>query len=207
MIIWHNLKYTFISKWSSKTFVNVEKNRNSDNGILFIFISLAVFTATIISFILDQKSDNFLIHIIVWILSFFVYFLIFKSKIIQSLHIIRNKIRKSTGWSPMIKLINGLCWAAPFGLGALIPSMHEYLILAGIGLGNLSTFIIFMVNNKIKNMDQLIVGLISLMSIGIIILLYNYDIIVKSSGDFLARILISVAYGIGGIYSSILKTE
>jgi len=107
----------------------------------------------------------------------------------------------------MIKLINGLCWAAPFGLGALIPSMHEYLILAGIGLGNLSTFIIFMVNNKIKNTDQLIVGLISLMSIGIIILLYNYDIIVKSSGDFLARILISVAYGIGGIYSSTIKTE
>jgi hypothetical protein len=104
-------------------------------------------------------------------------------------------------------LINGLCWAAPFGLGALIPSIHEYLILAGIGLGNLSTFIIFMVNNKIKNIDQLIVGIISLMSIGIIILLYNYDIIVKSSGDFLARILISVAYGIGGIYSSILKTE
>ena len=45
------------------------------------------------------------------------------------------------------------------------------------------------------------------MSIGIIILLYNYDIIVKSSGDFLARILISVAYGIGGIYSSTIKTE
>jgi hypothetical protein len=104
-------------------------------------------------------------------------------------------------------LINGLCWAAPFGLGAIIPSYHEYLILAGIGLGNLSTFIIFMINNKIKNMDQFIVGLISLMSIGIIILLYNDNIITKSSGDFLARILISVAYGIGGIYSSIVKTE
>ena len=187
--------------------MNIEKNRNSGNGILFIFISLAVFSATIISYIIDQKVDNFIIHIIVWILCFFVYFLIFKSKIIQSLHIIRNKIRKSTGWSPIMKLINGLCWAAPFGLGALIPSIHEYLILAGIGLGNLSTFIIFMVNDKIKNMDQFIVGLISIISIGIIILLYNYDIIAKASGDFLARILISVAYGIGGIYSSTMKTE
>jgi hypothetical protein len=45
------------------------------------------------------------------------------------------------------------------------------------------------------------------MSIGIIILLYNDNIIAKSSGDFLARILISVAYGIGGIYSSMVKTE
>jgi hypothetical protein len=157
-------KYTFISKESSKTSVDLEKNRNSDNGILFIFISLAVFSATIISYIIDLKVDYFFIHILVWILCFFIYFLIFKSKIIQSLHIIRNKIRKSTGWSPMMKLINGLCWAAPFGLGALIPSIHEYLILAGIGLGNLS-------------------------------------------GDFLARILISVAYGIGGIYSSAVKTE
>ena len=200
-------KYTFISKESSKTSVDLEKNRNSDNGILFIFISLAVFSATIISYIIDLKVDYFFIHILVWILCFFIYFLIFKSKIIQSLHIIRNKIRKSTGWSPMMKLINGLCWAAPFGLGALIPSIHEYLILAGIGLGNLSTFIIFMVNDKIKNTDQFIVGFISIMSIGIIIFLYNDDIIAKSSGDFLARILISVAYGIGGIYSSVVKTE
>ena len=107
----------------------------------------------------------------------------------------------------MMKLINGLCWAAPFGLGALIPSIHEYLILAGIGLGNLSTFIIFMVNDKIKNIDQFIVGFISLISIGIIVFLYNDDIIAKSSGDFLARILISVAYGIGGIYSFTVKTE
>jgi hypothetical protein len=104
-------------------------------------------------------------------------------------------------------LINGLCWAAPFGLGALIPSIHEYLILAGIGLGNLSTFIIFMVKNKLKNLDQFIVGLISIMSIGIIVLLYNENIIDKSFGDFLAKILISVAYGIGGIYSSMIKSE
>jgi hypothetical protein len=79
--------------------------------------------------------------------------------------------------------------------------------LAGIGLGNLSTFMIFMINNKLKNMDQFIVGLTSIISIGIIILLYNENVIDKSSGDFLARILISVAYGIGGIYSSMIKTE
>ena len=187
--------------------MNLEKNRNSDNGILFIFISLAVFSATIISYIIDLIVEYFCIHLIIWILCVFIYFLISKSILIQSLHIRRYKIRKSTGWSPLMKVINGLSWAAPFGLGALIPSLHEYLILAGIGLGNLSTFIIFMVNNKIKNMDQFIVGLISIISIGIIILLYNDNIIGKSSGDFLARILISVAYGIGGIYSSTVKTE
>jgi hypothetical protein len=64
-----------------------------------------------------------------------------------------------------------------------------------------------MVKNKLKNLDQFIVGLVSIMSIGIIILLYNENIIDKSSGEFLARILISVAYGIGGIYSSMIKSE
>ncbi len=187
--------------------MNIQKNGKSDNGILFIFISLSVFSATILSFIIHLKFDFFLMDIIIWIGCFFIYFIIFRRKIILSLHIIRNKIRKSTAWSPSVKLINGLCWAAPFGLGALIPSIHEYLILAGIGLGNLSTFIIFMVKNKLKNFDQFIVGLISIMSIGIIILLYNENVIDKSSGDFLARILISVAYGIGGIYSSMIKSQ
>jgi hypothetical protein len=187
--------------------VNNENIEKSDNGILFIFISLSVFSATILSHIIDLKYNYFFLDTIIWVGCFLMFFIIFRGKIIQSLHIIRNKIRKSTTWSTSMKLINGLCWAAPFGLGALIPSIHEYLILAGIGLGNLSTFMIFMINNKLKNMDQFIVGLISIISIGLIILLYNVNLIDKSSGDFLARILISVAYGVGGIYSSILKTE
>lgn len=187
--------------------MNNENNEKSDNGILFIFISLSVFSATILSHIIHLKVNYFFLDIIIWVGCFLIFFILFRGKIIQSLHIIRNKIRKSTAWSPYMKLINGLCWAAPFGLGALIPSIHEYLILAGIGLGNLSTFMIFMINNKLKNMDQFIVGLTSIISIGIIILLYNENVIDKSSGDFLARILISVAYGIGGIYSSMIKTE
>jgi hypothetical protein len=187
--------------------VNNENIEKSDNGILFIFISFSVFSATILSHIIHLKFNYFFLDIIIWVGCFLMFFIIFRGKIIQSFHIIRNKIRKSTSWSPSMKLINGLCWAAPFGLGALIPSIHEYLILAGIGLGNLSTFMIFMINNKLKNMDQFIVGFTSIISIGIIILLYNLNVIDKSSGDFLARILISVAYGIGGIYSSMIKTE
>lgn len=85
--------------------------------------------------------------------------------------------------------------------------MHEYLILAGIGLGNISTFTIFLLSNKIKNKDQLIVGLISIISIGIIFFLYNGKVIEKSDGEFLARIFISIAYGIGGIYSLVIKPE
>ncbi len=106
-----------------------------------------------------------------------------------------------------MKAINGICWALPFGLAALIPSIHEYLILLGIGLGNISTFTIFLLNNKTKNVDQLIVGLISIISILIIILLYDGKVVDRIDGEFLARILISVAYGIGGIYSSLIKSD
>jgi predicted branched-subunit amino acid permease len=136
-----------------------------------------------------------------------MFFFIFKTKIIKALYNIRNKIKKSTGWPTYIKIINGMCWAGPFGLGAIIPPLHEYLILAGIGLGNVSTFIIFLLINKIRNIDQLIVGLICLFSIVLIFFLFYENVIDKPAGEFLARILISIAYGIGGLYSAFIKPE
>lgn len=187
--------------------MNTAQNGVSNNSIIFIYISLSVFSATIISYFIAQKFNFLYIYLLIWFGCFSIFFIIFKSKIIKSLYTIRNKIRKSTGWPISMKIINGVCWAVPFGLGALIPSLHEYLILAGIGLGNISTFIIFLLRNKIKNTDQLIVGLISIISIGIIILLYDGKVIDKSYGEFLARILISIAYGIGGIYSALIKPE
>ena len=187
--------------------MNSAQNGFSNNSIIFIYISLSVFSATIISYFIPQKFDLFYIYLLIWFGCFSIFFIIFKGKIIKSLYIIRNRIKKSTSWPTSMKIINGICWAGPFGLGALIPSLHEYLILAGIGLGNISTFIIFLSNNKIKNIDQLIVGVISIISIGIIILLYDGKVIDKSYGEFLARILISIAYGIGGIYSALIKPD
>ena len=187
--------------------MNITQNGISNNSILFIYISLSVFSATIISYFIPQKFHLFYIYLLIWFGCFSIFFIIFKTKLIKSFYSIRNRIKKITSWPTSIKIINGICWAGPFGLGALIPSLHEYLILAGIGLGNISTFIIFLLNNRIKNIDQLIVGLISIISIGIIILLYDVKVIDKSYGEFLARILISIAYGIGGIYSAFIKPE
>lgn len=187
--------------------MNTTPNEVSSNGTIFIYISLSVFSATIISYFTPQRFDLFYLYLLIWVGCFSIFFLIFKNKIIKSLHTIRTRIRKSAGWPIPIKILNGICWAAPFILGALIPSMHEYLILAGIGFGNISTYIIFLLSNKIKNIDQLIVGLISIISIGIIIFLYEGKIIDKTYAEFLARILISIAYGIGGIYSAIIKPE
>lgn len=187
--------------------MNSDQKGFYNNSIIFIYISLSVFSATIISYFIPEKFDLFYIYLLIWFGCFSIFFIIFKGKIIKSLYTIRNRIKKSTGWPTSMKIVNGICWAGPFGLGALIPSLHEYMILAGIGFGNISTFIIFLLSNKNKNIDQLIVGLISIISIGIIILLYDGKIIDKSYGEFLARILISIAYGIGGIYSALIKQE
>ena len=187
--------------------MNIAKNEISNNIIIFLYISLSVFTATIISYFTPQSLNLVYIYLLIWLGCFSFFFFVFKSKIIKSFYTIRNKIKKSTNWSISLKIINGICWALPFSLGIIIPSMHEYLILAGIGLGNISTFTIFLLSNKIKNKDQLIVGLISIISIGIIFFLYNGKVIEKSDGEFLARIFISIAYGIGGIYSFVIKPE
>jgi hypothetical protein len=187
--------------------VNTAKNEFSNNSIIFIYISLSVFSATLISHFIPPRADILYFYLLIWLGSFSIFFFIFKTKIIKALYVIRNKIKKSTGWPTYIKIINGLCWAGPFGLGALIPPIHEYLILAGIGLGNVSTFIIFLLKNKIKNIDQLIVGIICLFSIILVFFLLYENVIDKTSGEFLARILISIAYGIGGLYSAIIKPE
>ena len=51
------------------------------------------------------------------------------------------------------KVINGLCWAGPFLAIGLFPSAYQYFILLGIGMGNLSTFILMKTINKLNNKE------------------------------------------------------
>ncbi len=179
---------------------NKKEDDNSKNGMIFIYISLSILSATIISAIFSREI-NYYFYAMIWIGSFLVFFLLFRTRIIDSVKIIKTRIKKSTGWPLTIKIINGICWAGPFFFAAFMPVIHEFLILLGIGLGNISTALIFLKYNRLKNKDQMIVGLICLISIVIIMVLYQYDLIAKVQGEFLARILISIAYGIGGVYS------
>jgi uncharacterized membrane protein len=88
----------------------------------------------------------------------------------------------------------------------LFPYLYHYLILLGIGLGNLSTYLLMKKHSGLDNQEQMIVGLISLAAIpiaaGIDMTLFiaRQDIAVV-----LSRLLISVAYGAGGIYALIAK--
>lgn len=180
--------------------MNNKKTDSSKNGIIFIYISLSIFAATIISEIISREI-NYYFYAMIWIGSFLIFFLLFRTRIIDSVKIIKSRIKTSTSWPLTIKILNGICWAGPFFFVAFIPVIHEFLILLGIGLGNISTSLIFLKYNRLKNKDQMIVGLVCLISIVIIMVLYQYELIEKLQGEFLARILISIAYGIGGVYS------
>jgi hypothetical protein len=108
-----------------------------------------------------------------------------------------------------------MCWAGPFAAIALLPFLFPYLILAGIGSGNVSTYLLLRryrdINDKNNNNNnnrngadhgQFIVGLISLTAIPIVFEVQTSMFIVREDiAIMLSRILISFAYAVGGIYA------
>ena len=98
---------------------------------------------------------------------------------------------------------------------ALLPSLFPYLILAAIGCGNISTYLLLRryrdINNKNNNRNsaghgQFIVGLISLIAIPIVFEVQTSMFIVREDiAVMLSRILISFAYAVGGIYTVMIK--
>jgi hypothetical protein len=134
---------------------------------------------------------------------------------------LQNRMKNSIKWPIHAKIINGICWAGPFAATALLPSLFPYLILAAIGCGNVSTYLLLRryrdVNNKNKNKNknnngnsaghgQFIVGLISLIAIPIVFEVQTSMFIVREDiAVMLSRILISFAYAVGGIYAVRIK--
>jgi hypothetical protein len=132
---------------------------------------------------------------------------------------LQNRMKNSIKWPIHAKIINGICWAGPFAATALLPSLFPYLILAAIGCGNVSTYLLLRkyrdINNKNENKNnnrnsaghgQFIVGLISLIAIPIVFGVQASMFIVREDiAVMLSRILISFAYAVGGIYSLKIK--
>jgi len=177
-------------------------------GLLFICVAIAVAIASIVSEIVFLNNLPKFTYGIVWLgvfgSIFSFYFLSFKKKI----SLIRNRMKNSLSWPLYIKIINGSCWALPFGLIAVFPQYFQYLILLGIGLGNFSTYIFMKLFSNQSNKEQILVGLIALLAIPIAIeidtslFVSHQDIAI-----LLSRILISVSYAIGGIYALFSKTK
>lgn len=176
-------------------------------GTLFIYIAIAIAGGAVFSEIATKIHVSIYGVALIWLASFVVTFGVNFRRLKRILSSVRMRMKNSMSWPIGAKIVNGICWAAPFATIGLFPSLYQYLILIGIGSGNLSTYLLLKKLNGIKNMGQMIVGVISFISIPVSIwfdttlLISNHDLAV-----FMSRILISVAYGVGGIYNLVEKS-
>jgi hypothetical protein len=186
-------------------------------GIFFIAISIAVALASVLTEIAFLNKWPIYYNIVIWIGSFvitFIFLLYNRRNLIWSS--LRVRLKNSIKWPLHAKIINGICWAGPFSVIAALPSLFPYLILAGIGFGNISTYLLL---KKYRNINynnhnssdvsqgQLIVGLISLIAIPIVFEAYTMVTIREDIVELLSRYLISFAYAVGGIYDIIVKRK
>ena len=186
-------------------------------GIFFIAISIAVALASVLTEIAFLNKWPMYYSVIIWIGSFVITFILLlynRRNLIWSS--IRVRLKNSINWPLHAKIINGICWAGPFSIIAALPSLFPYLILAGIGFGNISTYLLL---KKYRNINysnhdssdvsqgQLIVGLISLIAIPIVFEVYTMVTIREDIAALLSRYLISFAYAVGGIYDITVKRK
>ena len=166
---------------------------------LFLFISVWIGLATILSHLVLTYGLSYSFYYLIWIFTFIFSLMIFIKPILSERKSLKDRFSKSVSWPHFVKLINGLTWALPF---VFIPFFHKdypFLLLTGLSSGNISTFIFLKRYSQINNIEQIITGSILLSSlIGILILYYGYSLDYESL-LYITRILISLSYGIGGI--------
>ena len=170
-------------------------------GFLFLCVSIAVAAGAILSEIVFLNKSPFYYYGIAWFGSFGVVICLNYRKLGKILPLIRQRMKNSLRWSPKISAINGICWAGPFIAIGIFPSLLQYLILLGIGLGNLSTYLIMKKFSNQDNKEQMIVGLIALASIPVAIIIDITLLTLQDIAVLLSRILISISYAAGGIYA------
>ena len=175
-------------------------------GLLFIGVSIAVGVASVLSEIAFVNKTPTLYYGIIWFGSFGITFGIIFGKFRKIIPSIRGRMKNSVKWSRNVKAINGLCWAAPFAAIGAFPSLYQYLILLGIGLGNLSTYLFMRKYSGLDNREQIIVAIISLVAIPVAIVIDTSSFITNQTiAVITSRILIALAYGVGGIYAMLAK--
>jgi hypothetical protein len=173
-------------------------------GFLFICVSIAVGSASIISEIAYLNGAAFSFHAAIWVGIFGLVFGAATPRFRKVAPAIKSRVKTSAKWPMGSKALNGVCWAGPFAAIAAFPALYQYLILLGIGLGNLSTYSLIKRYSGNDNREQLIVGTVSLASLPVALAMdtsifaTNPDIAVM-----LSRILIAVSYAAGGVYALI----
>lgn len=171
-------------------------------GVLFVAVSAAVGAGALLAELAFLNGAPFYYYAAIWLGSFGAAFALAGPRFRRSVPAIRARMKNSVKWSTAAKAVNALSWAGPFLLIAVLPSLYQYLILLGIGLGNLSTYVMMKKYSGLDNREQLTVASISLaalpaaFAIDSSLFAANQDIAVM-----LSRILIAAAYGAGGAYA------
>jgi hypothetical protein len=173
-------------------------------GVLFVVVSAAVGAGSVLSEVAALNNMPSYWYAVIWIASFAAVFAGAGPRFRKAVPAIRGRMKNSIKWSTSAKAINGISWAAPFAAIGAFPSLYQYFILLGIGLGNLSTYILMRKFSGQNNPEQLLVGAISLVALPIAFTIDNalfathQDIAVMVS-----RILIAIAYAVGGAFALI----
>jgi hypothetical protein len=115
---------------------------------------------------------------------------------------LRDRMKNSSTWPMSAKVINGICWAGPFAMIPIFQFMYPYLVLLGIGAGNICTYSLLRKYNHASNKEQYLVGILSISFIPLALII-NYTILHNFTDliPLASRLLIGIAYGIGGLYA------
>jgi hypothetical protein len=176
-------------------------------GVLFVGVAVAVFAGAVLSEIAFQNDVPIYYYAIIWLGSFGATFGAAWPRFRKSLPSIRGRMKNSVRWSQGAKALNAVCWTVPFASIAVFPALYQYLILLGIGLGNMATYAMMKRYSGLDNREQIIVAAISLaalpaaLAIDTTIFAERQDIAVM-----LSRMLIALAYGAGGAYALFAKS-
>ena len=176
-------------------------------GFFFISIAIAVLIGTIVNEFLSIHHIPIYYQLISWVLIFSLILGITFTKMRSLFPSIRNRMKKSLKWPLQAKIINGLSWAGPFLAIPVFHSLTQYLILLGIGAGNISTYLLIKSYSGYNNKEQLVVGIISISMIAVLFFVdvIMNSIIVQHHVLTLSRLFVAISYGVGGIYALIEK--
>ncbi|HKX80932.1 MAG TPA: hypothetical protein VJL54_01625 [Nitrososphaera sp.] len=171
-------------------------------GFLFFCVALAVSAGAVISELAYLASAELYVYAIIWLASFGAVFGGAYPKFRKVGSSIKRRMKGSANWGLGAKSLNAVCWAGPFLAIPVFPALYQYLILVGIGLGNLSTYLMIKRFNHSDNREQLVVASVSLASIPVALVIDTT--IFAASQDIavmLSRILIAASYAAGGIFA------
>lgn len=158
-------------------------------GILFMSIAIGIFIPAMLTIFINN-----IIIIPIWVISLSLSIML-ALRVKDLKPTIKQVFASSNRWSSKMKAINGLAWALPFILAVIIPSYYPYLILLGVGLGNIATYAMIKASNGFTTRGQMIVGITALSSLPLIASIYYLGF----DASIVMRLLVAMAYGIGGI--------